>query len=147
MHQRSESISLPVALAFVDAINSRQSDQIAELMTADHVFIDTEGSSVRGTRALKEAWRGYYRLFPDYAVKIDRAIDRGDIVILLGSSSGSLSEYAQETLNRPDGSPAQDGDFQGSAIWTARIDGDRVSEWRVYPDTDSVRRDLLPDAE
>lgn len=143
MIQGEEHSELRVALAFVEAINSRQPGHLAELMTDNHKFIDTDGNSVQGKVAMGEAWRRYYALFPDYALSIDQAIVREDLVILTGSSSGNLSDHGKKTLMRPNGSPAQAGDFQGRAIWTARIEGDLVSEWRVYPDTDSLRQDLL----
>lgn len=133
-----------VALAFVAAINARQPDRIAEHMTDDHEFIDKEGNRLCGRDAVRKAWLGYYSMFPDYSVHIDHTVVRHEMVVLVGRSSGRLSQHARATLRRPDGSAPEDGDFQGPALWTARIIGELVSQWQVYPDTPTVRHRLLP---
>ena len=131
-------------------------------MTENHEFIDTYSNSIRGKRALIEAWQIYFRLFPDYEVSIDQATASEDLVILLGSSTGSMSEHARrlsvsfinafmrailficsraicrrtrpirragKTLRRSDGFAAQEGDFQGKAICTARAELPTILWW------------------
>jgi len=153
MDSINDTSQVIIALSIVEALNSRLSRKLADLMTENHEFIDTDDNSIRDKRALIEAWQAYFRLFLDFEVSIDQATSSEDLVILLGSSTGSMSEYARglsvsfisafmrafificscaicrrtrqirrpgKTLRRPDGSAAQEGDFQGKAIRTAR---------------------------
>ena len=53
-------------LQFMDRINRRDVDALVELMTEDHVFIDSLGQSVRGREKMRAGWRGYYAFCPDY---------------------------------------------------------------------------------
>jgi len=48
-----------VARSFVDAINSQRLDRLTELMTDDHVFIDSDGSEVSGRQRIREGWKNY----------------------------------------------------------------------------------------
>ncbi len=52
------------ALLFLDRINQRHPDRLGELMTEDHVFIDSLGNEVRGREAMRQGWRSYYALCP-----------------------------------------------------------------------------------
>jgi ketosteroid isomerase-like protein len=131
-----------VALEFVARINARDVDALAELMTEDHEFIDTDGTSFRGRENLRSDWHGYYAMFPDYHIEIDQVSSQGGLVILTGSSSGTLSPEGEEALRNADGSLPPDEELQGPAIWTGRIEDGLVAQWRVYFDTPTIRAEL-----
>ena len=63
------SIPAPAAVAhaFVDAINHRSPEEIASLMTEDHVFIDALGTRVAGRQQMQKGWQGYFSMVPDYS--------------------------------------------------------------------------------
>jgi ketosteroid isomerase-like protein len=63
--------SLATALAFVRAINKRNVDAIAALMTPRHLFVDSLGTRFRGRELLREGWRAYFDL-------VQRAFARPD---------------------------------------------------------------------
>jgi uncharacterized protein (TIGR02246 family) len=48
-------------LAFMDRINQRDPDKVAELMTEDHVFTDSLGQTVRGREAMRKGWQAITR--------------------------------------------------------------------------------------
>jgi ketosteroid isomerase-like protein len=121
-HPRLSAVD--IAIAFNECINRRDLGGLTELMTEDHMFTDTTGASVRGKAACIEAWRGFFAQFPDYRNTFDNIRSRGDMAIAIGSSTCSV-----EVLNGP-------------AIWTSASKQGRVSHWRVYEDTASVRADL-----
>ncbi len=131
-----------VALDFVDRINGRDADRLAQAMTDDHAFIDTDGNSVVGRERMRVAWVGYYRLFPDYHVRIDEVLVRGNEVVLIGRSDGTLSEHGQTVLAGPDGTLPPYDEMQGSAIWTAEIRDTLVARWHVFRDTAATRAKL-----
>ena len=46
------------ALAFVDAINAHNVDQLGKLMTDDHKFVDPHGDEVACREQMLAGWRG-----------------------------------------------------------------------------------------
>ena len=113
-----------VAVRFNDCINAGDLDGLADLMTDDHTFIDTEGGTVAGKQACLDAWRGFLAAFPDYRNVFASVEERGDIVTVVGHSVCSEPALA------------------GPALWTARVRADQVAEWRVHADTPEIRARL-----
>ena len=134
--------AVSVALDFIERINAGDVDGIVALLTDDHEFNDTAGVAFRGREALRDGWRGYFALFPDYQIDIDWAGEGGGAVLLLGRSSGTLSAHGREALRRPDGGLPPQDQLQGPAIWTARIANSLVAQWRVYADMPETRSTL-----
>ena len=93
-------------------------------MTADHVFIDSANNTISGKERCVEAWRGFFAAFPDYRNCFERVVLTSSEAVIVGHSVCSDARLA------------------GSALWTAKIDGQRVAQWRVHQDT-SANRALL----
>jgi ketosteroid isomerase-like protein len=113
-----------IAMAFHAAINARDLDALSALMTPRHRFIDSAGSLVDGKEACRKAWRGFFDVFPDYANDVSELIAVGSVAVMAGSSRCS------------------DPRLDGPALWRAVADRDKLSEWRVYPDTAENRTEL-----
>ncbi|QKZ24402.1 nuclear transport factor 2 family protein [Streptomyces chartreusis] len=113
-----------VVRRFNTAINDRDLDRLASLMSDDHTFTDSGGGTVRGKPACVEAWRGFFAAFPDYRNTFTGLSARDDIVAVSGHSECARPELA------------------GPALWTARVSGTLVAEWRVYEDTPAMRHEL-----
>ena len=113
-----------IALLFNEAINARDLERLVSRMTEDHRFIDTENQIVSGRDSVERAWRGFFESFPDYRNHFETLTSRDARVFVLGRSTCSFAP------------------LEGPALWTALIRGDRVAEWRVYPDEESSRRAL-----
>ncbi len=123
--------ALNIALEFVDRINRRDLDLLCELMTEDHRFIDSDGTvSVTDREAMREAWRAYYAMVPDYRIAIEETIVSGDVIILLGIASGSYTV---------DGELEPENRWETPAAWKALVRDDRVAEWRVWADLEPIR--------
>lgn len=122
------------ALAFVASINRQDVESLLRLMTSDHIFIDTAGVRTEGRDAMRGAWEGYFKFFPDYRIEVGEMVERGDRVNFEGVSAGSLSPHGWEALGS--------GSYQGPALWSARVIGGLVAEWRVYNDTPEQRAEL-----
>jgi ketosteroid isomerase-like protein len=110
------------ALRFNQAINGRDLESLVALMTHDHAFVDSESNCMQGRDAMQAAWSEFFAAFPDYRNVFTMVIVRGDTVLMLGRSECSDLALA------------------GPAMWTARIRGDKVAEWRVRHDTPEARR-------
>jgi ketosteroid isomerase-like protein len=102
------------ALRFNERINQQDSEGLAELMTADHKFIDSAGKVTRGKIVMKEGWREFFKKYPDYRNIFTSVTVQDDIVVMVGYSKCSFNP------------------LKGPNVWTARIRGGRVSEWRVF---------------
>jgi ketosteroid isomerase-like protein len=98
-------------------INARDADGLARLMTDDHRFVDSAGQAVSGRQACRDAWSGFFAAFS--------VGERDGVVVVTGRSV--CSEHP---------------DLAGPALWTARVDGGLVAEWRVYDDTPETRAEL-----
>jgi ketosteroid isomerase-like protein len=121
-HARVDPQALTVE--FNEHINRQDVDGLAALMTDDHAFIDTAGHAVHGKSACLEAWREFFKLFPDYRNVFDRLIVQDNRVVVVGRSTCS------------------DRRLNGPALWASTARDGRLAEWRVYEDTPNNRRVL-----
>lgn len=102
------------ALKFNEKINNQDLDGLAELMTDDHTFIDSDGAITKGKDIMKEGWRKFFEQYPDYKNILTSVTIENDVVVMVGYSTCSY-----KLLN-------------GSSMWTAKVCGGRIYEWRVY---------------
>ena len=130
---------IAIAQAFIAEINRGDIDALTALMTDDHVFVDMAEGRSEGRDQMRHNWEGYFRLFPDYKINIDEAHFSGSDIILIGESTGSLSDFGRDILQRAGKQNINGEEFQGPAIWRAKVRNGLVAEWQVYRDTKKVR--------
>ena len=124
-------MSALIAHAFANAINRRNPEEIASLMTEDHVFIDSLGMQVTGRDQMKRGWEGYFRMVPDYSITIEETFTDGRVVVMLGAAQGTYSS----------GGPLKpENKWQTPAAWRAVVRGSLVAEWRIYADNEPIRQ-------
>ena len=80
-----------MALAFVAKINDHDVNGLVELMTADHVFVDRLSTTFRGAEQMRQGWKMYFSLFPDYAIEVTDEFERGDVVAMFGKAHGTFA--------------------------------------------------------
>ncbi len=115
--------------ALVEAINSGRCERVANAMSLNGVFVDSLGRRTEGRTALTDAWRAYFRLFPDYRIEIDSMlVDEGE-AMLHGRARGTLYRDARAV---------EGGGWEVPAAWRAVSDGRRVALWQVYADNKPV---------
>ncbi|MDR1385684.1 MAG: nuclear transport factor 2 family protein [Planctomycetaceae bacterium] len=108
-----------IALKFNVYINSRDVEKLAELMTNDHVFIDMENNRIEGAHDnINIAWKPFFNLFPDYQNVFERVVVKDNRAIMEGYSVCSDKRF--NNLR---------------AIWVAEVRDDKISLWRIYPNT------------
>jgi ketosteroid isomerase-like protein len=110
---------------FIDRINQRDADKLAQLMTENHVFIDSLGQAVRGREEMRAGWQGYYALCPDYWVSYERIVSDGNVVAVFGSAGGTIAANGQLL---------PENKWRTPAAWLAVVENGLVKEWRVYAD-------------
>lgn len=124
--------SIPnAALAFAQAINERNSEALAALMTEDHAFVDGLGARIEGRQRVRAAFEAYFRMVPDYTIAIDETFSEGSIVVLVGSAEGT---YSTDGMLRPE------NHWTTPAAWRASIRDGLIAEWRVYADNEPIRQ-------
>ena len=122
-----------IAQAFVRAINRQDVQALADLMTAEHRFIDSLGNAMEGRETMRAGWAGYFRIVPDYTIAIDETYCAGSVVVMLGTVGGTYSA---------DGVLKNENRWQAPAALRAVIEQDRVAEWRVYCDNEPMRQKI-----
>jgi len=120
---------IETVLLFMDRINQRDPAKIAELITEDHAFIDSLGHAMRGRDTMRQGWRGYFTMCPDYRVSHEEIFANGNIVVVFGAAGGTISAG---------GNTASENRWETPAAWRAVVEDGLVKEWRVYADNKPV---------
>ena len=118
-----------VVLGFVEVINRHGVKGLNALMTEDHVFVDGFGQTVRDRERMEQGWVAYFGWFPDYSIKVDDILSKGNAVGLFETSQGTYCVNG-ELLPRKH--------WEIPAAWKAVVQGGRISEWHVYADNEPV---------
>jgi hypothetical protein len=100
------------ALRFNENINQRNLEGLIELMAEDHCFIDNSGAK---DHDMKNGWKTFFDNYPDYRNILSTVTVQNNTVIMSGFSTCS---------NEPR--------LNGHSMWTAKVDNELVTEWRVY---------------
>src|SRR5271155_4643094 len=116
-------------LQFLEHINQRDADKLADLMTDDFVFVDSLGQSVRGREKMLAGWRTYYTFCPDYWVSHEEIFSSGNTVAVFGAAGGTIAA---------DGKLPPENKWRTPASWLAVVENGRLKEWRVYADNKPV---------
>jgi ketosteroid isomerase-like protein len=115
---------------FVNCINARDFVGLTAMMTPDHQFVDSLGNVVTGRESMREGWRQYFRMVPDYHIDVTRSFGDGPEVVLLGSARGTYSRDG-----RLDAADA----WQTPAAWHAIVRDGLVAKWQVFADNEPIR--------
>jgi ketosteroid isomerase-like protein len=115
---------------FIESINSANIDKLYDLMSIDHEFVDSRGNSMLGNDNVKNAWIGYFDLFPDYKIEITDALQNDSIILLVGYASGTYQTNNKNGDN--------DNHWKVPASWKAIVDNEKIKLWQVYADNSVV---------
>jgi len=121
--------AIETVLDFLDRINKRDADKLAELMSEDHVFIDSLGNTMQGREKMRAGWRGYYSFCPDYWVTHEEILGNGNIVAVFGAAGGTIAA---------NGKLPPENKRRTSAAWLAVVENGLVKKWQVYADNKPV---------
>jgi ketosteroid isomerase-like protein len=114
-----------IVYEFVDAINCANVDKMVALMTTDHLFIDSQDNKMEGKDNLRQAWIGYFALFPDYKIEINEILEKDSLICMFGYASGTYKNLiGEDNRNR----------WRIPAAWRAIVTDDHIKNWQVYCD-------------
>lgn len=117
--------TIDVVRAFVAAINRCDPTELSNLMTEDHTFVDAAGTAVTGRGDMTTGWAGYFRMFPDYEIRVDHILADGDRVAAFGSAAGTY--HGKRGL-------VPENRIEMPAAWQAVVVNGKVRHWQVYAD-------------
>ena len=123
-------MDLKTVLDFIDSINSADIDRLYNLMSQNHVFVDSQGNQMVGSDNMRKAWTGYFDLFPDYKIEVTDTIENDSMIIVLGYASGT---YKPKHTNA-----AIDNHWRIPAAWKAIVEDSKIKLWQVYADNSVV---------
>jgi ketosteroid isomerase-like protein len=123
----------PTVAQFIACINrSRRAgmEGLCRLMTPDHLFVDSLGIEVRGREPMREGWRAYFGMVPDYHIAVTDHLESGPVTALFGRAGGTYS---------PDGRMLTQNRWETPAAWKAVVRDGLIAEWWVYADNEPMR--------
>ncbi|HTA30446.1 MAG TPA: nuclear transport factor 2 family protein [Candidatus Cybelea sp.] len=119
------SQEIKIVEAFIAAINRHDVAELANLMTEDHTFVDAAGRSISGRESMSEGWKGYFQMFPDYEIQVERLLADQNLVAVFGSAAGTFKGkrglVPQNSIAMP-------------AAWRASVENGKTKLWQVYAD-------------
>jgi ketosteroid isomerase-like protein len=115
--------SVEAAQAFVESVNMGSVDRLAELMTEDHVFIDSDGAECRGKSRMISGWADYFAMVPDYKITLRETLAEGGTVLMAGEAEGT---FVQDGVLKPE------NHWKVPAAWRVVVKEDQVAVWQLY---------------
>jgi hypothetical protein len=114
-----------IVIRFVKAINDHDLFEIVNLMAEDHTFIDAMGNKSVGKKGMKEAWDGYFQLFPDYLIEISDLTENESVIGLYGYVNATYKNLTNE-LNS--------NFWRIPGAWKAIVENSKIKHLQVYCD-------------
>jgi hypothetical protein len=122
-----------VALSFVEAINDQQIVKMADLMTKNHVFIDSDGSEHPGHEEMRKGWMDYFSMVPDYRIEVKETFSCDNIAVLICTGTGTFTR---------NGTLSPENSWSVPLAIRAVIEDDKVSVWQIFVNPESMREIL-----
>lgn len=97
--QKNDSIS--AATSFNDRIHRRDLDRLADLMSADHVFIDSGGEILSGKEEMLSSWENFFEQSHDCHNHFEQISVRGELCLISGHSTCSFEPLDGPALRTP----------------------------------------------
>ncbi len=114
-----------IVLLFNECKRERDVEGMSRLMTDDHSLICYGHVDTTDKKSTIAAWTSFFKDYPGYLNHFARIESRDNLVVIVGNST----------------CPNEDS-LEGPALWRARIEDDKISEWQVYEDNVNNRERL-----
>jgi len=69
-----------IVKAFIDAINRGDVTRLSDLMTEDHIFVDSGGSRSPKSADLIRGWSDCFYMIPNYRIKVETILQKENLV-------------------------------------------------------------------
>ena len=119
-------MSESIVSQFIEAINQQDVNRIFELISEDHVFINSHGKSTSGKQNMKQAWKSYFDFFPDYTIEVTEVIESEGVVGVFGWASATYMNKRNK----------QDSNYwRLPCAWKGVVANKKLRVWQVFSDT------------
>jgi len=126
-----ETKEIKIVQSFNNAINQGNVDSISSLMAEDYTFIDASGTAHSGVKEMTEGWKDFLNMFPDYQNNFEHILQDGNLVVALGTASGTYNG------NR---GLIPENRIKWTAAWKAIVENDKIKLWQVHADwTEAIK--------
>ena len=122
---------LEVVMEFIKRINSGDVKSLSELMTEGHIFQDALGKRFIGREAMRQGWTAYFEMVTDYQVHAEEFFQTDERFAIFGTASGKYVCNGDKQIGKF---------WDVPAAWRAVVSGGLIAEWRVYADSEPLRR-------
>ena len=120
-----ETEEIRIVQSFNNAINEGNVEMLSSLMAEGHTFIDASGAAHSGVKEMTEGWKDFFRMFPDYKNNFENILQDGNLVVALGTASGTYNG------NR---GLIPENHIKWTAAWKAIVENGKIKVWQVYTD-------------
>jgi len=120
-HTSSQKLK-SIVVAFNKYINNQDIVGLSSLMAENHTFTDRDGESHGPKSFMINGWKEFFISFPEYRNTFEKTAVTDNLVSVLGFAYWS-EKYPYDPV-----------------IWTAMIEDDLITEWRVYEDSPENRK-------
>lgn len=110
-------------LKFVEAINNANITQLENLMSEDHIFVDSGNGKYHGKENMKQGWIGYFNMFPDYKIEIIDITENDSLIGIFGYASGTYKGLKDEMNSNY---------YRTPASWKVIVKDGKIKQWQVY---------------
>jgi ketosteroid isomerase-like protein len=124
-NQMKSKSSKIIVNRFVKAINDHDVNEIVNLMSEDHIFIDAMDNKSVGKKGMTEAWKGYYELFPDYKIEISDIVENESVIGLFGYVNATYKNLINDLNSNV---------WRIPASWKAIVENNKIKHWQVFCD-------------
>ena len=121
--------AIAAVLNFEKKINDHDANGVVASFTSDGRFVDSLGNVI-GMDKMQMAWTAYFRMVPDYRISHEEVFAKDGAVALVGKVEGTYTT---------DGNLNKENFWTTPATWLAKVEGDKIKEWRVYCDNEPIR--------
>lgn len=113
---------ISIVQEFNNCINNQDIYGLSNLMAEKHTFINRDGTSHGPKSHMVKGWKGFFKMFPTYRNTFNKIKAIDNFVSVLGFAYWSEKEPYDPV------------------IWTAIIEDNLISEWRIYKDSPENRK-------
>ena len=127
----NDTKELEIITNFVDAINKHDIDEMVTLLAKEFIYIDSSGEQFEGIEENCKNWNEYFRYIPDYSLDVDDYFQKEDLIVLVGSASGTYcpgSEYLEENS------------WKVPKAWKAIVKDSKLVYWQIFADNSKLMR-------
>jgi hypothetical protein len=98
-------------------------------MADDHIFFDAWGGKTIGKDKMKDGWKGYFKMFPDYRMEIMDMYFYENKIAAFGFAGGTYENKKTET---------NENYWRIPAAWQVEIIGEKIKLWQVCADQKKI---------